>query len=282
MGKLGLFEEELQFNANRLAGDVDHANDMGSALHESQAADMMHDAMRGDVYLALLGAVKQDSAQVSAAQRDLQQHAALFNKSLTALLALPVSADIKALVGNTLPLVKKYADSAAEVQKLALTDATAAQAAVPAFQKVFEEMESLMEAQSSAIERSRENLSAQAEARVDQTRLQLGLALGFVSVALTLAALWLARHMTEPMAHAVSIADHLSEGDLSLPVVPSGNTETVQLLTAMARMQVSFGTMVQSVKRGAECVATASVEIAQGNTHAVVTFRKSSIIIWLI
>ena len=259
VGGIGLF------NAGRLAGEVDHANDMGSALHESQSADMMHDAIRGDVFLALLGAVKQDAAQVAEAQKQLRHHAVIFNKSLAALQALPVSPEIKTLVANTLPLVRKYTDSALQVQQLAATDAAAAQAAVPEFQKVFEELEALMAAQSGAIEKAREGLNGKAEARVTQTKIQLGLALSLASVLLIFAALWLARQMTGPMAHAVSIADHLSEGDLSVLVQPAGNAETLQLLTAMARMQDNFSGIVQSVKRGAEGVAAASVEIAQGN-----------------
>jgi methyl-accepting chemotaxis protein len=67
------------------------------------------------------------------------------------------------------------------------------------------------------------------------------------------------------MAYAVQIADQLAEGDLSQPVRPVGNDETLQLLNAMARMQSNLSGIVRSVKANAENVATASAEIAQGN-----------------
>ncbi|MDO8756082.1 MAG: methyl-accepting chemotaxis protein [Polaromonas sp.] len=252
-------------NANRLASAIEDSTNTGLALQASQSADMMHDAVRGDVLLAMLGSLSKDAAQVAEAQKGLQDHSATFNKNLASLQTLPISQEVKSAVANTLPMVKSYTDSASEVLKLASTDAVAAQAAVPAFQKQFDALEKQMGAQGAAIEKNAQAMGEASKEAASQTLMQVAFGMALATLVLVFSALWLARHLARPMAHAVHIADQLALGDLSEPVYPAGNDETVQLLTAMSRMQSSFGGIVRSVKISAESVATASAEIASGN-----------------
>ena len=75
----------------------------------------------------------------------------------------------------------------------------------------------------------------------------------------------IARSITRPIQEAVSIADHIASGDLTQSIVVTRRDETGQLLGAMQKMQQSLSTLVNSVRQGAEGVATASAQIAQGN-----------------
>ena len=253
------------FNAGGLAHAVDDANTMASALRESQQADMMHDAIRGDVLLALLSSVNKDPTQLSESRKGLQEHTDSFNKALADLQALPVSSEVKTLVSRTLPLIRKYSDSAARVQQLAQTDYAAAQAAMPEFQSAFTELEKAMGEQGDAIAKIREGMGGIAEAGVDRTVLQIGLALAFAVFTLTTGSLALSTRMTRPMVHAVDIAEQLAGGNLVAAVQESGNDETRQLLQSMARMQGSLSDIVRRVQTGAAGVSIASAEIAQGN-----------------
>jgi len=81
-----------------------------------------------------------------------------------------------------------------------------------------------------------------------QSRLQIGATLLAATVVLLLAGLWLARRLTAPMNHAVSVADQLAQGNLTVAIDPSGNEETVKLLTAMARMQGGFAGIVRGCR----------------------------------
>jgi methyl-accepting chemotaxis protein len=74
-----------------------------------------------------------------------------------------------------------------------------------------------------------------------------------------------ARAITRPLQSAVSNAQRVSEGNLGESVVVSGNDEFSLLLKAMAHMNSSLVRVVSKVRGGAESVATASAEIAQGN-----------------
>ena len=80
-----------------------------------------------------------------------------------------------------------------------------------------------------------------------------------------LAAVLITRSIVRPITDAVGIADHIASGDLTQKIVVSGRDETSQLLTAMQKMQQALGALVSSVRQGAEGVATASAQIAQGN-----------------
>ena len=232
-------------NAIQLATAFDNSINMSLALQKSQEADMMHDAIRGDVLLALLSAQTNNNAGLGEAQKDLLEHADTFNNALKTMKALPLTEEAKVVVEKVGPALKAYVESASNDQKIAMTDAAAAQAAVPDFQKAFKVLEA---ANSSRC-----------------AKVQAGVGLILSALVLVIASLWLARKMSEPMEHAVAVADKLAAGDLTADVRPQGNEKTGQLLRSLARMQASFAGIVDNVKANAERVAAASAEIAQGN-----------------
>lgn len=259
VGGIGLLHTRL------LAEDFDASVNMSVALQSSQEADMMHDAVRGDVLLALLAGMEKNNARFTEAQKGLQDHAETFNNALAKLQPLLTSAATKNALNQSLPIVKDYLNAAAKVQSLALTDLAAAQATVSEFQKAFEALEDQLANQAGLIEKDVSAYAQNAKAAVVRAQIQLGLALAVIAGLLILISFWLSNHLTRPVTYAVQIADQLAQGDLSATVQPTGNFETLQLLNAMARMQTSFGNMVRAVKVNAETVASASVEIAQGN-----------------
>ena len=78
-------------------------------------------------------------------------------------------------------------------------------------------------------------------------KVQAGVGLILSALVLVIASLWLARKMSEPMEHAVTVADKLAAGDLTAEVRPQGNEETGKLLSSLARMQASFAGIVGNV-----------------------------------
>jgi len=65
-------------------------------------------------------------------------------------------------------------------------------------------------------------------------------------------------------AEATSLAQHVAKGDLShIITLKPGDTDS--MMAQLKYMQESLSTVVGKVRRGSESVATASVEIAQGN-----------------
>jgi len=259
VGGIGLF------SSYQLADAIDGAIQSGQALQASQEADMMHDAIRGDGQLALFGALQKSPERMAEAEKGLKEHAETFNKALARLESLPVSEDTRKALTATRPMVKTYIDTAWQLVKVSKVDAEAAQHAASALQTAFSGLEQQMAALSDTIEKTGDQLNTHAKSSVNQTVLSIAVALALATAAMIGLALWLARRMTQPMAHAVAVADRLAQGDLTCSVQPSGNDETMQLLQSMSRMQENVSGIVREVKSNAERVATASAEIAQGN-----------------
>jgi len=253
------------FNTIRMSDAFEDSINTNLALSKSQEADMMHDAVRGDVLLTLLSAQKGDAAGMAEAVKDLKEHSDNFAQNMAAMQALPISAEVKAISLKTAPLVKAYIDSAVEVQNLAKKDLASAETAMPKFQQSFKDLEVAMEQQGEAISKDVEAYTAQTAALATRSRWLVGVGLLVAATLLVMAALWLARQISSPMARAAAIADRMAQGDLTSSIAPHGTDETVQMLSAMARMQNNFGGIVRTVKANADNLATSSSEIAQGN-----------------
>ncbi|XAH24883.1 methyl-accepting chemotaxis protein [Xylophilus sp. GW821-FHT01B05] len=75
----------------------------------------------------------------------------------------------------------------------------------------------------------------------------------------------LVRAMSQPLAHAVQVAESIAAGDLSLVPDAQRRDEFGQLLAAQAAMVRRLRGVVGEVRGGVESVSTASAEIAHGN-----------------
>jgi methyl-accepting chemotaxis protein len=91
-------------------------------------------------------------------------------------------------------------------------------------------------------------------------------AMVLLAVVLTSLLAWvLTRSIVEPLRGAVSVAQRVAEGDLTVQVDASGNDETGQLLLALSDMTRNLRTLVGEVAAGANTVSDTSAQIAQGN-----------------
>ncbi|MET1116482.1 MAG: HAMP domain-containing protein, partial [Comamonas sp.] len=74
------------------------------------------------------------------------------------------------------------------------------------------------------------------------------------------------RSVVRPVRQAVDAANQIAQGDLSQPIATGNRDEMGELLQALQRMQGSLAQTVHSVRGNAEGVATASAQIASGNS----------------
>ena len=75
----------------------------------------------------------------------------------------------------------------------------------------------------------------------------------------------LLKGITAPLGRAVSIAHAVANGNLNQHIPTDGTDEISALLRALAAMQEGLVSVVSSVRKGSDGVATACSEIAQGN-----------------
>ena len=78
-------------------------------------------------------------------------------------------------------------------------------------------------------------------------------------------AFFIARGITVPIGVAVSAAEAVARGDLTQAIAADRADETGRLLRALSEMTGSLLRVVGQVRRGADCMATATSQIAAGN-----------------
>jgi methyl-accepting chemotaxis protein len=77
---------------------------------------------------------------------------------------------------------------------------------------------------------------------------------------------WISRSITRPLDQAVRLADRVAAGDLSSVIEVRGHDEVSRLLVALRAMNEGLASLVGTVRQGSEAIATASGQIASGNT----------------
>ncbi|RFB68786.1 MULTISPECIES: methyl-accepting chemotaxis protein [unclassified Herbaspirillum] len=78
-------------------------------------------------------------------------------------------------------------------------------------------------------------------------------------------ATWVSRLVVKPLQQAVAVAQRVADGDLTTPIHPLSKDETGQLMIALKAMTDSLSKIVNEVRLGTDCMATASTQIASGN-----------------
>jgi methyl-accepting chemotaxis protein len=68
-----------------------------------------------------------------------------------------------------------------------------------------------------------------------------------------------------PLHLACEAAQRISTGDLTGEIEVSGRDEARQMLSRLGEMQTSLRSLIEGVRSGVDCLATASTQIAQGN-----------------
>jgi len=104
-----------------------------------------------------------------------------------------------------------------------------------------------------------------AEASGEAMQRDILIAAGVAVLAAIVLALGIIGSIVGPLRRAVAVCERIAGGDLSGEIEVHSHDETGQLLRAMQQMQSSLATTVGLVRRNAEGVASASVQIASGN-----------------
>jgi methyl-accepting chemotaxis protein len=90
-------------------------------------------------------------------------------------------------------------------------------------------------------------------------------AAGVIAALMVVFSVWVAGQLRRRVTMAQSVAEQVRDGDLTASVHDTARDEFSPLLAALRDMQSALGRVVNSVREGAEGVATASAQIAQGN-----------------
>jgi methyl-accepting chemotaxis protein len=189
------------------------------AVLYSKQADMMHDALRGDVLVALLAGPSASLGDRAAVTGDMDAHVASFEDSISSLLALDLTPEAReAVLGVSTPLAEYIAQARALVP-LALASSEKANLQLPQFQAAFGMLEISMEDLGQRLE-SLGSGSSEAESANAQF-LVLALSVwGVLSTAAFLLVTWIvSRGITVPIGRVSDAMKEVGDGKLDLTIV---------------------------------------------------------------
>jgi methyl-accepting chemotaxis protein len=265
-----------------------------AALHHHSEADMMHDALRADVLAALLGAIRHDTAAITAAAQDQQEHEKIFRDSLAANQTLALSAAIRTqLAGVSAPL-DHYIAAARDLIALAARDSAAADAATPAFLQAFSELETRMGAISDAIQAEAERVNAESAATTSGFRQQLWIGSAGALVLLIGLAVTITRSIPRPfleiiqrLSHAVTInsgsaeqvaqtSTVLAEGSSSQAASLEETSASLEEISSVAKRNADRSQRGNQLTRDTRTAVDTGTQRVEAMNHAMEAIRASS------
>lgn len=180
-----------------------------------QSADMMHDALRGDVLNALLLAGKKDAAGLAAALEETREHIHEFRRCVKENQELPLPAVLHTALTDAAEAFQPYAAKAETLVGHAADDLAAAERDLPAFNDAFSALETSMGQVTELLDQEATRIDAAAAASVAQfQKLLLGGAFAALGT-LAVVAVLVARSIPRPFARIIAGLNQVSESNFT-------------------------------------------------------------------
>ena len=229
------------------------------ATGDALEADMMHDAVRGDVLQALLNGA---GPQYTSAVADLEEHSATLREELAQVAEAGLGDDVGTAVDGVADEVEGYLTTADELVRLAGADRAAAVAAYPQFLAAFEQLEEALPAVGDAVGAEADAAVTRSEEQRASAVLQLVLvALGGIVV---LAALgWLVtRSVVQPLRRVGAVVAGLAHGDLRGRTGITSTDEVGRIATALEGSMGTLRELLGSIGDSSTTLASATEELS--------------------
>ncbi len=262
----------------RMASAVsDNAVSM-SALRNHMEADMMHDALRADVYSAMLVGLGKGAGTADEVRRSVEEHAAHFREVLGENLKLPLDASIRTALEQIRPSLDTYINAGERIVGLALENPDTAQQELGTFSAAFSQLEEQMASLSELIESNTRQTSQGTEAAIRNANMALGIVLIASLLLLAVQGRWVILGITGPLKTASRIAESIAHGNLGESIAePSGKDEASALIRTLATMQRDLREMIDVVRRNAHGVSGMSEQLSHGCHRVADSSQQQSV-----
>lgn len=241
-------------------------------IRNQTEADMLHDAIRSDVFSALYRQKTGETARFAEITKDLKEHTEGFTRKMDENRQLAKNPDVMKHIEDNLPLIERYIASANQIVGLIITQPDKALSHLPSFEKDFSTLEESMDALTDSIEK----YSSSAKEPVNQalttqaiTSLIAGVLAGLI---LIIYVLYLYRILLRPLGTLTRTVNHISKtGDLTQRVDTRAGLELNQTITAFNNMLQSQSGLVQQLRQAIQSLNNSTSHIdtlAQSVSHS--------------
>jgi methyl-accepting chemotaxis protein len=221
-----------------LGGRLESSKTASDILRNHMEADMMHDALRGDVLAALAASNPAYGLSSADVQADLEDHASSFAELISTNRKLVHRADLRALMDEISPALDTYIAEARAIVGAASSDPEGALAALPEFMAAFGRLETVMGEAADQIDAvvTAEAAAGARSALISNIVAVLALLGGLAGVAVILIAM--RRTVVRPLVELTSAMNRVAEGDVSVePPHVDRDDEIGSMASALVRFR---------------------------------------------
>jgi methyl-accepting chemotaxis protein len=265
-----------------LVSSLEEVEVSGQAIRNHMETDMMHDALRGDVFEALRAETPQEHDE---AIESVKEHTATIREMYQANKLLPLNEGIRTALADVQAPLDDYVQHATRVVSVTAENRKEAEAMLPAFLDTFSVMEIKMSKVSDLIgeevaaAKADADSAAQTSSRWILGAICIGLVASLASAAMLLRAIMI------PIAAVIDRVKDIAqgEGDLTRRIDESRNDEIGQLGRWFNVFVGKIERVVEEVKSGAKeidaggaQIASSSQSLAQGASEQASSLQQIS------
>ena len=204
--------------AGSLGGRLEEGVGTTSAVRNHLTADMMHDALRGDVLAALDAVHRNDAAAKAAIQADLEEHAATFRESVAANKALSLPASVEKLLGSLDEPLNAYIEQAATLVNGLLATGAQRPDELQSSRERFSRLETLMSEVSDAIEAAVKDAQGHGASEAALARIVMFAGLGLAAVFSLLSFLYSSGGIATPIVRISRAMTALAQAERNVEI----------------------------------------------------------------
>ena len=241
-----------------------HENAVAStALRNHMQADMMHDALRGDVLAATLAGIKGQADQRKEVEGALGEHTLSMTNALKANEALQLTTEITASIAKVRPLMDAYLAESRLAVTIAFDNPAGMAAEFEKFMTTFSVLELEMASLSALMEK---NTSETIQATTSRSGQFIIGALVVSSLCLSLFAMTTTRAVLGNIRRVLRAVDHLNSGESNLNQrIPPLQGEFAALGNSLNGFITNLGSIVSTISASSDAISTGSRQISAGS-----------------
>lgn len=245
---------------SNIGGDLQDVTIAGQALHNHREGDMMHDAIRGDVFSAL-----SEESNPNANNQQLQAHVERFRNAVKQNKSLPLDPEIRRFLDQSSGKLEAYIQSAERICRNAYANPKQARELLSKFNAAFEDLEKQNDALSDRIQKQALAADKRADSEVAAFRTQLISCSVASALVLLILAAWIGRSVTRPIDRMVSTLEKVAAGHLSSRAETSGGQEVIRMAIALNQALEQIGSTMTLIREASGSIHTASENLKSRN-----------------
>jgi methyl-accepting chemotaxis protein len=218
--------------ASDLLANLETSQTIGQSRVNLMQGDMMHDALRGDVFAALTAAQEGNQEAMEAARAETDEHAKEFLEAMAANADLDLPATVRTLLRAVEGPLNAYIHSAKTMVELALRDHNAAKGRLEEFSKVFADLEERMEAASDALQAYQDSKLAEIRSTNELEILLLNILGVFSVLAVIGIAVTGVRSIVRPVKSIAEVTREIAAGNYNAEISARGRKDEIGDLAA--------------------------------------------------